>query len=52
MSTKMLAPTRLTKTQYEWLRAEQERTGNPMATIVRNLIQQQLEKALTGNGKA
>tara|TARA_R110000823_G_C15838123_1_gene490912 strand:+ start:141 stop:290 length:150 start_codon:yes stop_codon:yes gene_type:complete len=40
----LLSPTRLTKAQYEWLRSEQERTGNPMAAIVRNLVQEQLEK--------
>tara|TARA_R110000868_G_scaffold144297_2_gene363228 strand:- start:852 stop:1001 length:150 start_codon:yes stop_codon:yes gene_type:complete len=40
----LLSPTRLTPGQYKWLRSEQERTGNPMAAIVRNLIQDQLEK--------
>jgi hypothetical protein len=40
----LLSPTRLTPAQYDWLRSEQERTGNPMAAIVRNLVQDQLEK--------
>ena len=40
-----LAPVKLTAPQDEWIKAESFRTGNPKTTIVRNLIQEQIEKA-------
>ena len=45
MATKMLSPIKLTLAQHEWLQKEHKRTGNPIAVIVRNLIQEQVEKS-------
>jgi predicted DNA-binding protein len=41
---KMLPPVRLTKHQREWLEEESKRTGNTLAVLVRNLIQEQISK--------
>jgi hypothetical protein len=39
-----LAPTKITEAQRKWLEAEKKRTGNQFAAIVRNLIQEQINK--------
>ena len=44
MSKKMLAPIAITKAQQSWLEAEKVRTGEPTSTIVRSLIQDQIQK--------
>lgn len=39
-----LAPTKITDPQSKWLIAEKKRTGNSFSAIVRNLIQEQINK--------
>jgi len=39
-----LAPTKITEDQRNWLKAEKKRTGNQFAAIIRNLIQEQINK--------
>lgn len=39
-----IAPMKITKGQREWLEKEQERTGNSFASIVRNLIQINIDR--------
>jgi hypothetical protein len=39
-----LAPTKITEAQRKWLEGEKKRTGNQFASIVRNLIQEQINK--------
>jgi len=39
-----LAPTKITEAQRNWLKAEKKRTGNQFAAIVRNLIQDKINK--------
>jgi hypothetical protein len=39
-----LAPTKITEAQRKWLETEKKRTGNQFATIVRNLIQEKINK--------
>jgi predicted DNA-binding protein len=43
-SKQMLAPIRITPDQKKWLEAEQKRTGNTAAVIIRGLISSQIEK--------
>jgi len=45
MTSKKLAPTRITEDQNKWLEFEKRRTGNGFAAIVRSLIQEQITKA-------
>lgn len=42
--TKTLAPIRLTLDQFDWLKEEGERQGNTMSTVVRGLIQANLDQ--------
>ena len=44
MKTEMTAPIRTTEAQKAWLEKEKKRTGNPIAAIIRNLIQGEVEK--------
>ena len=42
MAIKILSPIRITEAQRKWLEAEQERTGNTFAVLIRNLIQEKI----------
>ena len=42
---KKLSPTNITEDQFKWLKAEKARTGNGVGCILRNLIQQEMNKA-------
>ena len=44
MKLSTLAPIRITVDQKAWLAKEKERTGNTYAAVVRNLIQEKLNK--------
>lgn len=44
MTKKKLSPTEVTIEQHEWLKAEKARTGNGIATILRGLIQDRMNK--------
>lgn len=44
MKTEMTAPIRTTQAQKDWLEKEKKRTGNPIAAIIRNLIQVKVEE--------
>lgn len=44
MSSKMLAPTRLTEAQAKWVEEEGKRTGDSLASVIRKLIQEKVEK--------
>ena len=46
-----LAPMKLTEEQSEWVEGESARTGNPKTTIVRSLIQQQIDDVKKGGKK-
>ena len=37
-----MAPIHITKQQRKWLEAEQKKTGNAFATIIRGLLQEKL----------
>ena len=43
MSSKLLAPIKVTDSQRKWLEVEQKRTGNAFSTIMRGLIQDQID---------
>ena len=47
MSTEktLLSPVQITKKQREWIKKEKERTGNSIATIIRNLIQEKISES-------
>jgi len=42
MPTKLLSPIRITDMQRKWLEDEKKRTGNTIAVLIRNLIQDKL----------
>ncbi len=44
MTVKMIAPIKATDAQNEWLAKEKKRTGNTIAAIIRNLIQDRIEQ--------
>lgn len=46
MEPKLLAPIKITGNQREWLEKEQARTGNSFSVIIRNLIQEKLNKGV------
>jgi len=44
MTVKPLAPITITAHQREWLEEEKKRTGNTFAVLIRNLIQDKINK--------
>lgn len=50
MAEKMLPPIRITKAQRDWLDDERKRTGNTLAVLVRNLIQERIPEKTTQSG--
>lgn len=41
---KMLSPTQLTEDQFNWVKATSKKEGESMATVVRNLINAEIQR--------